>query len=60
METGSSSFGHTFKWHRQEDVIWVPNASVLCSVIDPIPYGKRKMFKLRDEEIERVVALFEK
>ena len=60
MEAGSSKIGHTFKWPRQKDVIWVPNASVLCSVIDPIPYGKRKMFKLPDEEIERVVALFKK
>ena len=55
MEAGSSRIGHTFKWPRQDDVIWVPNASVLCSVIDPISYRKRKKFKLSDEEIERVV-----
>ena len=58
MAAGSSKICHTFKWPEQEDIIWVPNSSVLCAVSDPISYGKRKMFKLPDEDIENILELF--
>ena len=59
MAAGSSKICHTFKWPEQEDIIWIPNSSVLCAVSDPISYGKRKMFKLPDEDIENILELFE-
>ena len=60
MEASSSKVGNIFKWPRQEDIIWVPNASVLCGISDPVPHGKRKMFKIPEVDVKRVLELFEK
>ena len=59
MQKGSSKLYFTFKWTEKEDILWVHESSVLCTIHDLVPYGKRKMYRISDINTKLILSKFE-